>query len=467
MCTHIIDFQDRKLKTFKGDKGRTLSMFVEKYPEKKAYFELSNETMKFVFPEPGPMEGVKSRSKVILRMTNVAYQYPTKDKPTVMGINLTVSQVSRVAVIGANGAGKSTAIKVLVGEQKPTEGTIWKAAGLRMAYVAQHAFHHLEKHMQLTPTQYIMWRFAGNDDKESIEFKTQELSVDEEQARMQKWCIDSISGSVRRCTDPKDDAKAKQDEAVAVFPDAVMNRRQKKKEKTYEYEVKWQFQPIENNVWVEKEALIKMGYIKLVQREDERQAAMAGLMTKQLTQPGVEKHLMDFGVDAESASHTQINQLSGGMKVKVVLAGAMWQNPHVLILDEPTNYLDRDGLGALVLAIKDYKGGVLIISHNKEFCDSVATEKWIMQRGSLRIEGESVDTGGADAGKEGPDEVIDGAGNKIVVKKEATMTDKEKKKAIKDIEKRLKDGKKKKTLSDEEIWELEDKLTELQEALKA
>ena len=37
-----------------------------------------------------------------------------------------------------------------------------------------------------------------------------------------------------------------------------------------------------------------------------------------------------------------------------------------MILDEPTNYLDREGLGALVLAIKDYKGGVLIISHNKE-----------------------------------------------------------------------------------------------------
>merc|ERR1711972_650896 len=73
----------------------------------------------------------------------------------------------------------------------------------------------------------------------------------------------------------------------------------------------------------------------------------AGLMTKQLTAPSIEKHLGDFGVDPESASHTQINQLSGGMKVKVVLAAAMWQNPHILILDEPTNYLDRDGLGAL------------------------------------------------------------------------------------------------------------------------
>ena len=56
---------------------------------------------------------------------------------------------------------------------------------------------------------------------------------------------------------------------------------------------------------------------------------------------------MILGVDRESASHTQINQLSGGMKV--VLASAMWQNPHVLIFDEPTNYLDREGLGVLVL----------------------------------------------------------------------------------------------------------------------
>merc|ERR1711881_605401 len=181
-------------------KGKCLTQFVEKYPEKKAYFELSNEIMKFTFPEPGAMEGVKSRSKVVLRMTDVTFQYPTKDKPTIMNVNLTVSQVSRVAVIGANGAGKSTAIKVLVGEQKPTEGTIWKAAGLRMAYVAQHAFHHLEKHMQETPTEYIMWRFAGNDDKESVEFKTQELSVDEEKARSEKWCIDGTTGAVRRVT---------------------------------------------------------------------------------------------------------------------------------------------------------------------------------------------------------------------------------------------------------------------------
>merc|ERR1712032_447570 len=268
--------------------------------------------------------------------------------------------------------------------------------------------------------------------------KSDELSVDEEAARAQKWCIDGVTGNVRRCVSPKEDAKkAKQDEINAVVPDAVLGRRQKKKEKTYEYEVKWQFKPMESNAWVEKDILVKMGYLKLVQREDEKQAAMAGLMTKQLTQKSVEKHLGDFGVDPESASHTQISQLSGGMKVKVVLAACMWQNPHVLILDEPTNYLDRDGLGALVLAIKDYKGGVLIISHNKEFCDGVATEKWIMKGGHLRIEGESVDKDGdKEAGSNNLDDVYDASGNKVDVRRNRALSTKDAKKAIKDIVKK-------------------------------
>merc|ERR1712139_36942 len=202
---------------------------------------------------------------------------------------------------------------------------------------------------------------------------------------------------------------------------------------------------------------------------DEKQAAMAGLLTKQLTQAGVEKHLSDHGVNPESASHTQISQLSGGMKVKVVLAASMWQNPHILILDEPTNYLDRDGLGALVLAIKEYKGGVLIISHNKEFCDGVATQKWIMHKGKLRIEGAPVEEAADEKSKElGPKEdVYDGAGNKIDVKANADVSAKDAKKQIKELEKKIKDGKKKKTLTDEEMWELEDKITALKEKLEA
>merc|ERR1712139_532733 len=174
---------------------------------------------------------------------------------------------------------------------------------------------------------------------------------------------------------------------------------------------------------VEREILIQMGYLKMVCREDEKQAAAAGLMSKPLTAPSVEKELKNFGVDAESASHSPIKSLSGGQKVKVVLAAAMWQNSHVLILDEPTNYLDRDGLGALILAIKDYKGGVLIISHNKEFCENVATERWIMKGGYLRIEGESKGDEEEDkGGNKQQEDVYDAAGNKIDVKSQQKLS---------------------------------------------
>jgi elongation factor 3 len=294
--------------------------------------------------------------------------------------------------------------------------------------------------------------------------------VDEEEARAAKWCIDGVRGDVRRVTDPKEDPKkAKQDLNNVVIPDAILNRRNKKKEKTMEYEVKWQFKPLEDNVWVERDILIKMGYLKMVQREDEKQAAAAGLQTKQLTQPGIEKHLGNFGVDPESASHTQINQLSGGMKVKVVLAAAMWQSPHILILDEPTNYLDREGLGALVLAIQDYKGGVLIISHNKEFCDGVAQEKWIMNKGYLRIEGESkADEADEEAsGNKVQEDIVDASGNKIDMNAVDNSSDKDKKKKLKELEKKLKDGVKKKTLTDEEKWALEDQILEVKEKLEA
>ena len=136
-----------------------------------------------------------------------------------------------------------------------------------------------------------------------------------------------------------------------------------------------------------------------------------------------------------------------------------------MILNEPTNYLVREGLGVLILAIKDCKGGVLIISHNKEFGDGVATEKWIMYKGMLRIEGESVaKEEEKQAGNKQQEDVFDVAGNKIDVKKVAALCDKDKKKAIKDLQKKLKEDKKKK-MSDEEMWEMEDKLNELKESL--
>merc|ERR1712100_583204 len=463
MCTHIVDFHERKLRQFKSEKGKVLTDYVKAYPEKAAYFELSDKNEKWAFPTPGALEGVKSRGRAILKMSNVAFRYPTHEKNTVENITLTVCMASRVAVVGANGAGKSTAIKLLIGELKPEQGTIWRHPGMRLAYVAQHAFHHLEKHMDKTPVQYILWRFAGADDRESLENQSKEINVDEEKLRKRPWMIDSKSGDVRKC-DMSDTKEGKAERAAAVVPEAILNRQKNTKTKKYIYEVKWLHKSLELNSWVERDTLLAMGYEKLVCKKDEQEAAAAGLLSKPLTQPGVEKALKDFGVDSEAASHSPIASLSHGQKVKVVIAASCWLNPHVIILDEPTNYLDRDGLGALVKGLEEYKGGVVIISHNTEFTDTVCQQKWIMQKdkisgaGRLREEGELMADTTIDDQK-GPDEVFDEAGNKIAVKKK--LAAKDAKKAIKEIEKKMKDHEKKKNLGEEEYWELHDRLQEL------
>merc|ERR1712176_91640 len=469
MCTHIVDFHDRKLRQFKAKKGEVLTKYVETYPEKKAYFELSDKNEQWVFPVPGTLEGVKSRGRTILKMQDVTFKYPTHEKNTVEHITLTVCMASRVAVVGANGAGKSTAIKLLIGELKPITGSIWKHQNMRLAYVAQHAFHHLEKHMDRTPVDYILWRFAGADDRESLENQNKETTDDDAKKRETPWFICPKSLEVKKC-DMSDSAEGKKERNAAVVPDAILNRQKHTKTKKYIYEVKWMNKPLECNSWVERETLLAMGYSKIVMKKDEQEAAAAGLLSKPLTQAGVEKALKDFGLDTEAASHSPIHSLSHGQKVKVVICASCWQNPHLIILDEPTNYLDRDGLGALVRGLDTYQGGVVIISHNEEFTDQVCTQQWVMTKDKVSGAGRLTEVGAAleDVAMEeqkGPDEMFDESGNKIDVKKK--MDTKEIKKAIKDIEKKIAANKKKPTLTEEEGWELGDKLEELKAMLTA
>ena len=462
MCSHIIDFQNRKLVMFREKGGDVLKKFVEKYPEKQGYFELKNDVMKFEFPEPGLLDGKKG-NKVLLKMNNVTFKYPIREKPTVFDISLSCSMSSRVAVIGPNGAGKSTAIKLLIGELKPTEGEIWKNTSARIAYVAQHAFQHLEKHLNKTPTQYLLWRFSGNMDKESDDFKADTV----EEVVREKYYLEYID--LNYVVKP---AKSPETLKKAVTLKDILNRRDNKKAKTREYEVSWKDKQ-DVTSWVPLIILEKMGCMKEVNRFEERLAAQQGLMTRALTAKNVEKHLDGFGIEAEQASHTLISSLSGGQKVKVVLAAAMWMCPHLLILDEPTNYLDRDGLGALTKAIEEFKGGVVIISHNREFANAVATEKWIMEKGRLRKEGESFanmedkkepepGTGNKIIGEDKI--VLDAMGNEIKVDKSNNMDKKAMKKQLKFLQKDLKSAKKSK--NQDLIDDLEYQIEDLKEKLK-
>ena len=139
VCSDIIHYCNRKLKVYKGN----LTAFVAAVPEAQSYYKLEATEQEWRLPEPGFLEGVKSKDKAILKMHNVAFQYEGRDAPTFTGATLQVSLSSRVACVGPNGAGKSTLIKVLTGETEATEGNVWKHPNLRIAYVAQHAFHHI------------------------------------------------------------------------------------------------------------------------------------------------------------------------------------------------------------------------------------------------------------------------------------------------------------------------------------
>jgi ABC-type Na+ transport system ATPase subunit NatA len=101
--------------------------------------------------------------------------------------------------------------------------------------------------------------------------------------------------------------------------------------------------------WMTRQQLEILGVAKLVNDMDSKEAARLGLMTRPLTTAAIEKHLDDFGLEPEFSTHSLMKGLSGGQKVKVVLAAAMWNNPHILVMDEPTNFLDRDSLGALAM----------------------------------------------------------------------------------------------------------------------
>uniref|UniRef100_A0A6C0AWX9 ABC transporter domain-containing protein n=1 Tax=viral metagenome TaxID=1070528 RepID=A0A6C0AWX9_9ZZZZ len=450
VCTNIIHYENLKLKSYKGN----LSDFVKQKPEAKAYYELSSDTTSFSFPEPGPLDGVKSLTKAVLKTKGIHFQYPVAPLPQLIDVSIQCSLASRVAVVGVNGAGKSTLVKLMVGELEPDQGTIEKHPNLRVAYVAQHAFAHIEDHLEKTPVEYVMWRYRGGIDKEMTQ-KDSVTMTDEEIKAIRK--------------------KAKEEQTGIV--EEIKGRRTGKRE--HEYEVIWEGIGREDS-WHSRTELLQMGYKKMLDEKDEQIAMESMLGQRKLTTGEIQKHFDGFGLEPEFAQHTRMNALSGGQKVKVVLGAGLWNLPHIVILDEPTNFLDRDSLGALATAIKEFKGGIFMISHNAEFYEALCPEKWILESGRLTVMGaewmEEVEKARKKAeklakktlnfDKANAEAKVDASGNIIEEKKGDNikdMNDKEKKKEIKNLQKQIKDGRKKGSLSAEQIMDLEDRLELLKE----
>ncbi|KAK5016779.1 [NU+] prion formation protein 1 [Cryomyces antarcticus] len=364
VCTDVYHYEGKKLVCYKGN----LAAFVKQKPEAKSYYTLSDSNVQFKFPPPGILTGVRSNTRSILRMTNCTFTYPGASKPSLFDVTCQLSLSSRVAIIGANGAGKSTLIKLLTGETIPQEGKVEKHPNLRIGYIKQHALEHVEMHMEKTPNQYLQWRYANGDDREVL-MKQSRILTEEDKAQMDKL-VEVPGGGSRKI-------------------EALIGRQKYKK--SFQYEVKWIGLLPKYNSMVMRETLLELGFSKLIQEFDDHEAAREGLGFRQLEPKVIAKHFEDVGLDPEIANHNEISGLSGGQKVKVVIAAAMWPNPHLLVLDEPTNFLDRDSLGGLAVAIRDYKGGVVMISHNEEFVGALCPEQWhvadgrVMHKGHLAV----------------------------------------------------------------------------------
>ena len=176
--------------------------------------------------------------------------------------------------------------------------------------------------------------------------------------------------------------------------------------------------------------------LKLMMQVDERIAFEAsGIATKKLTALNIQKHLDNFNLETQFGTYSKISALSGGQKVKVVLAACMWNTPHIVILDEPTNYLDRDSLGAMAEAINKYEGGVVIISHNAQFVDQVCPEVWHLENHTLNLKGsyDWLESANKEAAKleKASDTYIDGLGNEVTIEKKKKKASKAELKKIK------------------------------------
>ncbi|KAG1474942.1 hypothetical protein G6F56_000031 [Rhizopus delemar] len=425
VCTDIIHYEGNyKLKRYRGN----LSEFVKKVPRAAAYYSLGAAQTVFRFPEPGYLEGIKTKERAIMKMKNVDFQYPGTSKKQLLDISMQCSLASRVAVIGPNGAGKSTLIKLLTGEIESEIGTVWRHPNLRIAYVAQHAFHHIEQHLSSTPNEYIQWRYATGEDREELD-KNDRMHGEANKKVMEQVFV--IEGEKR------------------VVEDIVGRRKLKQ---SYEYEVAWVGRSSVDNTWISRQRLEDMGFGKKIAEVDSAEAAKMGL-NRPLTAKEIEKHLAEVGLEPEFASHSHIRGLSGGQKVKLVIGAAMWNKPHMLVLDEPTNYLDRESLGALATAIREYGGGVVIVTHNREFSEALCNEVWKVDNGYLTPSGHNWVTGNAGAviKEEEQEDTVDAQGNTIKAsQKKKKLTSKELRKKKKDRMERRKRGEEVYTSEDEQ-----------------
>ncbi|EOD06993.1 putative ABC transporter [Emiliania huxleyi CCMP1516] len=177
VCTHTLQITNLKLKLFKGNLTEVAKRDA---PELLSYFELKATKFKMNFPQPGPLEGVTSKGKHIMKMTNITFTYPAAERAQLTGVTVRVSLCQRRRQVDDD---QAPHWRARAGRR------VWRHPNCRVAYVAQHAFHHIEKHLEKTPNEYIRWRYEHGSDKESLQKITAKMTPEEEKKITQVPCL--------------------------------------------------------------------------------------------------------------------------------------------------------------------------------------------------------------------------------------------------------------------------------------
>ena len=110
------------------------------------------------------------------------------------------------------------------------------------------------------------------------------------------------------------------------------------------------------------------------------------------TPPAKLRALLAAGGTGAPLADTPVEKLSGGQKARLLLTLAALDAPHMLILDEPTNHLDIESREALVSALNDYSGAVILITHDAHLVELVADRLWLVKDGRVaRYDGDMAD----------------------------------------------------------------------------
>merc|ERR1719464_1905540 len=215
----------------------------------------ADKLLKFEFPDVGQLE------EYVCLMEDVCFKYPNMDNMLLSNVDMVLDTDSRVGMIGANGVGKSTIVKLIMDQLEPISG---ECRCNRQARIALFTQYHMDQlNLEQSAVEFLCERFANDSDMKAQKDKT---------------------GYARR----------------------------------------------------------RLGRFKLTGRQ-----------------------------------HTQkMKFLSGGQKSRVAFCVATWTKPHFLILDEPTNHLDIETIDSLIHAVRTFKGGVLLISHDQHFLRYAATQFW-------------------------------------------------------------------------------------------